>query len=321
LAGLASSDTIVINSAPPRLERELPEIGGAFLVSGTTVKPAKSLDEQLRLLEGRGLEIEDRELARRSLLNWNYYRLSGYFRQLQVDPRAGEDRFVAGTTFAHVVAARSYDVEFASVLLDGLFEVERVIRSRFAHFLAMQHGSAAFYLRDDAYLAVMDGRGEFVDKLASELARSRSATVRRYSDGQDMSAVPVWVAIELCSFGVVSKMLTYLADSSAARSVADSLSVQWATFASTVHSLSVARNVCAHHGQLWHRRMAVQTPLLKKEKRSWDAFDDQGPVPTALATMRLLRAADRACPRAERLESFLRRPSPLRAGLFHPAPR
>ena len=284
-------------------------------------KPALSQGAQVALLRRRVLGIDDERATRAALLNWNYYRLSGYFRQFQVDPSRGDDRFLSGVSFGDVIGARHYDVELASVLLDGLLEVERVVRSRLAHYLALRHGNAGFYLRPGAYLPVMGDREAFAAQVRSELVRSRSRTVARYAREADLAAVPVWVAIELCSFGVVSRMVTYLVDREPVREVAASLSVPWGTFPSTVHGLSYARNVCAHHGQFWHRWMTVQTPVLPKERRTWGAFDHRGPVPVALATIRLLRAVDRGCPRARRIEDVLRRDSPYRDGVLRPDPR
>lgn len=288
---------------------------------GPRDKPVRTLDEQVAILKGRRLVIDDEAEARRYLLNGNYYRLSGYFRQFQVDPRGGDDRFIEGTTLAQVVEATAFDTEFASLLLDGLFEIERVLRSRYAYFLAIEHGNRAFYLDCEHYLEVMDGREGFVERLREELARSKSQTVARYAPGSDYESVPVWAAVELFSFGALSKMMEYAVDDNAARRTAESLSLLWETFRSTVHSLSVARNIAAHHGQFWHRRLTLPAPVLRKERRDWPAFNPQGPFPTVLAVLRFLKAINRECPRAVRLEAFLRADPPHMDGVLNPAPR
>lgn len=42
------------------------------------VKPFKKLEEQIAILEDRGLIIDDENVAKKSLANLNYYRLSAY---------------------------------------------------------------------------------------------------------------------------------------------------------------------------------------------------------------------------------------------------
>ena len=41
-------------------------------------KPFKKLEEQIAILEDRGLIIDDENVAKKSLANLNYYRLSAY---------------------------------------------------------------------------------------------------------------------------------------------------------------------------------------------------------------------------------------------------
>jgi len=54
--------------------------------------------------------------------------------------------------------------------------------------------------------------------------------------------------------GSVSKMYRLLADQSIRRQVARSFGYPNPAFAESVfHSLTVLRNVCAHHARLWHR--------------------------------------------------------------------
>lgn len=285
------------------------------------VKPPLSIDRQIELLARRGLEIPDEAVATQALLDGNYYRLSGFFRQFQVDPRHGDDKFRPGTSLDDVLVARDYDTEISELLLSGMFQIERVIRARFSHFLAMKHGSSAFYLDPIFYMSIMPKLDQHLDSIQREFGRLRSQMVRRYSSGDDYSHVPIWVAVETLSFGTVSRMLQYLEDRAPGRAVAGSMSLRADTFESTVHSLAVLRNTCAHHGQLWHRTLVVQTPILRKEQRDWPKFDPQGLAPAALATMRYLRSIDSHCRRAQAIDEFLRADSPLSGGLFQPRPK
>jgi len=49
------------------------------------VKPFKTIEEQIAILENRGLIIDDKEYAKKSLANLNYYRLSAYTLTLRKD--------------------------------------------------------------------------------------------------------------------------------------------------------------------------------------------------------------------------------------------
>lgn len=66
-------------------------------------KPFKTVDEQIDLLESRGLAVLDRDAAAAFLLRENYYSVvNGYkdaFLDLEATNLAGEDRYRSGATF------------------------------------------------------------------------------------------------------------------------------------------------------------------------------------------------------------------------------
>lgn len=285
------------------------------------MKPATTLDEQTALLIGRGLDVPDSARCRRFLYDTSYYRLSGYARQFQTAPRSGNDTFLAGTKFEQMEQIVTLDTELALALLRSLGTVERVVRARFAYQLAHRHGVGAFYLDPDSYLQVTPGLDRLIGNIRDELGRSKSLTVARYAQGDDLTRVPVWVAFELLSFGTLSKILEYLADRTARDLVAESFSEQRAQFASTIHSLAVLRNRCAHHGQLWHRYLTIQTPLVKKEKRNAPAFDPQGLYPAVLAIRRLLRGVEGSGQGLADIERLLDADPTFTTGLLTPDPR
>ncbi len=76
--------------------------------------------------------------------------------------------------------------------------------------------------------------------------------------------VPIWVAVEVMSFGRISNMLVYMKEITSAKKVAENIGVQWGPFSETIHSFSVLRNICAHWMQLWNRTLDIQCHVPKK---------------------------------------------------------
>lgn len=169
-------------------------------------KPHLSLAEQRELLRSRGLELSSDEETARALYDRSYYRISGYARQFQVDPKDARNDFVPGTSLAQILELMDLDEELRKLLFSGLTEVELSVRSRFAHEAAAILGSDAFYLRRENYLRITPDLDAHVTSIERELRRP-SATVNRYRSGDDLSGVPVWVAIEMVSFGVLARMV------------------------------------------------------------------------------------------------------------------
>lgn len=293
--------------------------------AGSTTKRALSLTEQVQRLKERGLVIDDEAAAEAYLYDTNYYRLSGYARQFQRDPRQGDNVFERGTSLALLRELVAADALFARVLGRALATIECTVRARLSLHLALLHGNAAFYLQPDCYVAgLTDKVDALIAGIESDMRRDKGRTLRRYApSSDDLSGVPIWVASELLSFGTMSRMLELLDDKSPRDEVAKSFGERAGTFTTTVHSFSVLRNRCAHHGQIWHRMLSIQTPVDGRYKRRAGVrFKDHGPYPAILALRRMLpKAAGGAACLAE-LDDFIAKVSALyMEGIFNPAPR
>ncbi len=301
-----------------------------------SAKPARSLEQQCTLLRERGLIISDEAAAHAFLHDTNYYRLAGFGRQFQRDPARGDNSYETGTTFDLLVEMCTTDIELSLHLTRALGLIECAVRSRLALALALQHGSHAFYLEHDVYVTTPHDAAmaastlaakvdDLIEKIRGELCRDKGRTISRYAgaDRANLAAVPIWVAIELLSFGTVSRLLELLDDKTARDSVASSFGEPKGKFTSTVHSLAVLRNRCAHHGQIWHRPLTIHTPVDGNiRRRAQVSFDSQGPYAALLAVQRLLARIHGAADASIALSNFVRSAPPLYMdGIYRPAPR
>ncbi|MFB9309334.1 abortive infection bacteriophage resistance protein [Agromyces hippuratus] len=285
------------------------------------MKPFQTLDELAALLVERGLIVEDLDQVKRTLHDCNYYRLSGYFRQFQVNPSAGDDRFQDGSTFADVKSTMDQDYALRALLQEALTMIELSVRSRFAHEAGRTHGDRAFYLDRDCYISQTPDLDALILSIERDLRRTTSKTVRRYSPEGTFENVPIWVGIEVMSFGAAAKMIQYLADSEPAKRMANSYSLPWEGFQSILHSFAVLRNRCAHHGQVWHRRLDIQCPVQKKLRRGEPDHDPQGPYAAIISLKRFMRALDTQSTWGVRVSEFLDAGPAFKDGILRPFAR
>jgi len=245
-------------------------------------KPFKTFDQLMDILvDERGLVVSDSNVLKDYIARINYYRFSGYAREFQINPRYEDNRFVAGTTFDEIREIIETDSKMRSLLMAQLSSVEIAIRSLIAHEYCRVYGEKAFYLDYEFYNDSLDPNEDkpcsIVNGFLSDLERDKSNMVSRYIDrtiiGDNFnskllrySMVPMWVAVEVISFGRISNFITYTKDAAPAKAVAACLELQRAPFADVIHSLSVLRNLCAHHRQLWNRKMGILCPVQKKLK-------------------------------------------------------
>ncbi|MFP3465941.1 Abi family protein [Leifsonia sp. SIMBA_070] len=285
------------------------------------LKPFLTLDHQVILLRSRGLHIGDPDEAAALLHRLNYYRVSGYGRQFQRAPSRGDDRFDTGSSLSRIQEMAELDAQLRALLTEALVEIEIGVRSRFAYEAGRESGPYAFYLDEASYLDITPGLRGHIAKIERELSRPRLRTVQRYRVGDDLSAVPIWVAIEHMTFGALAKTLWYLATPVPALRTADALGVQRSGFGSTVHSFAVLRNVCSHHGQLWHRSFDVMFSTLAKEKRRESPHAPASTYSGIVAAKRFLRAMGRDDDWSERVDALLASDPGFREGILLPQPR
>lgn len=76
---------------------------------------------------------------------------------------------------------------------------------------------------------------------------------------------PFWVAIEVISFGELSKLFRNLREDTKNEIVKD-FNVPYYHIGSWLHSLAYVRNVCAHYGRLYGKKLIIK-PTLFKSKR------------------------------------------------------
>ena len=78
------------------------------------LKPSLTIEQQIALLEERGLSIPDHGRASRHLSNISYYRLSAYmlpFREIGTDGKH-LDKFVEGASWDDVYSLYKFDRKF-----------------------------------------------------------------------------------------------------------------------------------------------------------------------------------------------------------------
>ena len=91
-------------------------------------KEFKTIEQQIALLKGRGLQIPDSTLAADFLYRNNYYRVSGYSLTLR-----SHDEFVPGTTFQNIIDIYEFDHALRHTLLKYIEVIEVTVKSIYSH--------------------------------------------------------------------------------------------------------------------------------------------------------------------------------------------
>ena len=236
---------------------------------------------QVEKLKKRGLSISDDSLAKRFLSYSNYYRFTGYCLRFQhIDVHTGERVFNPNVTFSDVTDLYSIDRELRDCISDALESIEISFRSAVAYHFAAAHGAFGHTIADNfdrKFIARQIGANgnplpsqydEWHDALVNETKRSNELFVRhfhaKYTQFPDL---PIWTALEICSFGTLSKMFANMLRIDM-RPIATHYSLQASTLDSWIHTFVYVRNICAHHSRLWDKKFSI-SPQIPPGKK-WD---------------------------------------------------
>lgn len=111
---------------------------GSFFYNSMANKASRSIRDQIELLKQRGMIIHDQKAAELHLSCISYYRLKGYWWEMQCD----KDRhlFAEGACFEAVIAHYLFDKELRLILFDAIESIEIALRAKMIYHLSQSYG-------------------------------------------------------------------------------------------------------------------------------------------------------------------------------------
>lgn len=221
-------------------------------------KPPLIFDDQLDQLAARGLVIDDRDQARQKLATISYYRLSGYWYPFRSRDAYGvaTDSFMPGSRFADVLTLYEFDRRLRLAVMDAIERVEIAIRTQVTYHLAHAYGTFAH--TGPAHFKPGFRHGEWLEGIEKEANRSKEAFIKHYqATYQGFPRLPIWMATEVMSLGALSVLYSQMRNPDR-KAVSGHFNIHHMRFGNNLHTLSHVRNICAHHGRLWNRELAIK---------------------------------------------------------------
>ena len=168
------------------------------------VKPFKTVDEQIEILLKRGLIVDDVEEAKQLLLNFNYYRISAYSLTLRKN-----DAFYHNIHFHDIMQIYNFDMELRASILYLLEYIEVSIRTHIGYYHSAVYGPLG-YLDCSTFKEINRYEKFKTDyETAIEEYGYKEVFVMHHKEIYD-GQFPVWVLVELLSFGSLSRVFKNL---------------------------------------------------------------------------------------------------------------
>lgn len=235
-------------------------------------KPFKTFDEQLDILEGRGMYIHDRAEAKRMLMREGYYAVVNGYKDIFIDKAAsrtaGDDRYRSGVSFDYLSVLFSFDRILRNVTLAAIIEAETTMRTAVVYSFCDKHRAPDAYLDSTCYC----GRSNYYNpryydpNLVKMLGILQDAHENAWD--QDCIAhylsnhghVPLWVLVNTLTFGNVSHFYSLQQRSvmnETCRTISEAHRLPRISpdrLRTAIATLVDFRNICAHDDRLYCAR-------------------------------------------------------------------
>jgi abortive infection bacteriophage resistance protein len=213
-----------------------------------------TIPEQVEKLKVRRLKFDNETKAQNYLYNIIYYRLRAYTYPFQDNSKDGQP-FNVDVSFEQIIELYVFDRKLRLLIFDSIEKIEIALRTQIIYHFALRNGSH-WQLKPELYRDPMRFANH-LDSLQKEIDRSNETFIDHYKNKYtNPTEPPSWMSLEVSSMGLLSKIFQNLKKSPEKLAVTShfglrdvSIIENWILFFSTL------RNICAHHGRVWNRRL------------------------------------------------------------------
>lgn len=212
--------------------------------------------------------FKDKVEAAPTLKNISYYRLKGYWWDMQADRVTHQ--FNPNSFFEDVIDRYNFDRQLRLSLFDALEHIEIALRTKMIYHLSISYGSL-WYLNTSLFID-KEIHKKHIEDLQKEFHRSQEIFIKDQKTRHPKTDADAWKILEVASFGTLSKLYKNLQYQLPEKSIiAKEFGLnRHSELYSWLEPITYIRNITAHHSRLWSRNM-VKTPtsILNNPSGKW----------------------------------------------------
>ena len=234
----------------------------------TGQKYFSTFEQQVNWLQDeKHLIISDRQFAENALRHIGYFPLIGGYKHLFRVPLT--KIYKEGTTFDEIVALYEFDAELRELFFKYLLQIERHLRSLMSYYFSEMYGESQSAYLDARNFNNTRKTQKTIVRLIATLHHAATTTdyayINYYRNTYDN--IPLWVLINVLTFGNLSKMYQVFPQSLQSKVCKDIGTVNRKQMEQFLSILTKFRNVCAHGERLFTYRTVdaiADLPIHKK---------------------------------------------------------
>lgn len=232
-------------------------------------KSYSSAAELVKLLQTRGLNIEDENKAVRYLCFISYYRLSAYLYPLLDMPKRN-NRYKAGTSFRQAVRLYRFDKKLRLFLFNEIEKIEIAVRTAIIDECTAVYDDVFWMTKGENYINE-DKHKRTMAIIDDELRKSHEEFIIHFKETYSDPYPPAWMLAEVLPFGVLTNIFVNLNSPIAKKKVAQRFGLQLPVFNSWMTVVTLTRNSCCHHSRIWNKQNTINPMIPRRMQAPWIA--------------------------------------------------
>ncbi len=199
----------------------------------------------MEILKSRNIIIKDEKFCLFVLSNLNYYRLTAYMLPFKI----GENEYET-VDFEKIYAIYECDRKLRSLLLGVLEEIELYLRTKLAYYHSHKYDALGYLIPDNYNKRHNPER--FKNEFETLVNKNKDNLFVKHRLEKYKGEFPIWVAVELFSFGMLSRFYANLAIEDKEAIAKTIFKTGFKQLESWLICLSILRNRCAHYMRLYY---------------------------------------------------------------------
>jgi len=184
------------------------------------------------------------------------------------NPEDSKHCFKPETDFDDILNLYVFDRELRILLFDAIERIEIAIRTQIIYQFSIAYGFGFYY--DEKLYRDPKIFHQTMENLFTEINRSHEIFLKHFKVKYKSEKYPPSImAMEVSSFGTLSKLFRNLKMCDAKKQVGREFGMNPYVLESWMQSIAYVRNIVAHHGRIWNRKLTMRPALLKHVPKNY----------------------------------------------------
>ena len=210
---------------------------------------ATIVEEQIALLESRGMKIEDKDKAKENLLDIGYYRLGFYWFPFEKTyPRKvrRNHEFIDNTQLDYAIKLYYFDFDLRNIFLRYISRIEVNFRTTIIYHVSNTYKENPYWYVDSSVIGKEMIASSDYQKVLSDLSKESVLRLDK-KEHYKRDFPPAWKALEYMSFGTIIKLYDSLKNPHLRCDISKVYGMNSPSqFSNYINTIRKLRNYCAH---------------------------------------------------------------------------